>query len=100
MIRRLVEAHYFGNQTHPTPAQIRFWFRELRTPELLLELARRHPTTCRRLEGQRPLLSSAACGELATLEQELRAEETAERERDRKYWVPLRRELEALRHGR
>lgn len=100
MIRRLVEAHYFENQTHPTPAQIRFWFRELRTPELLVELARRHPTTCRRLEGQRPLLSSAACGESARLEQALRAEETAERERDRKYWVPLRRELEALRHGR
>lgn len=99
MIRRLVEAHYFENQTQPTPAQIRFWFRELRTPELLLELARRHPAACRRLSGKRSLLSSAARGESADLEQALRAEETAERERDREYWLPLRRELEALRHA-
>jgi len=100
MIRRLVEAHYFENPTQPTPAQVRFWFLELRTPELLLELARRHPAACRRLSAKRPLLSSAARGELADLEQALRVEETAERERDREYWLPLRRELEALRHGR
>lgn len=100
MIRRLVEAHYFENQTQHTPAQIRFWFRELRTPELLLELARRHPAACRRLSAKRPLLSSATRGESADLEQALRVEETAERERDREYWLPLRRELEAFRHGR
>jgi hypothetical protein len=37
MIRRLVEAHFFQNETKPTSEQIRFWFQELRTPELLLE---------------------------------------------------------------
>ena len=41
MIRRLVEAHYFQNRAKPNPAQIRFWLQELRTPEILLELARR-----------------------------------------------------------
>ena len=34
------------------------------------------------------------------LERALMAEETAERERDRKYWLALRAELEKLRHPR
>jgi hypothetical protein len=100
MIRRLVEAHYFENQKRPTPPQIRFWFQELRTSELLLELAQRHPATCRRLTSKRPLLSQVISGESINLEQALLAEETAERQRDREYWLPLRRELEALRHAR
>lgn len=100
MIRRLVEAHYFENQKHPTPPQIRFWFQELRTSELLLELAQRHPATCRRLTSKRPLLSQVISGESINLEQALLAEETAERQRDREYWLPLRRELEALRDAR
>ena len=99
MIRRLVEAHYFENQKHPTPPQIRFWFQELRTSELLLELAQRHPATRRRLTSKRPLLSQVISGESMNLEQALLAEETAERQRDREYWLPLRRELEALRHA-
>jgi hypothetical protein len=100
MIRRLVEAHYFQNRTNPTPAQIRFWLQELRTPELLLELVRRHAAVCRRLVRQRPLLASAQSGAAEALEQALVAEETAERQRDREYWLPLRRELEKLRHAR
>jgi len=30
----------------------------------------------------------------------LTAEESAERERDKKYWLPLRAELEKLRHAK
>jgi hypothetical protein len=100
MIRRLVEAHYFENQGRPRLAQIRFWFQELRTPELLLELARRHPAICRRLARQRVLLVNAPAGKLDDLRQALLAEETAERQRDREYWLPLRRELEKLRHAK
>ena len=33
MIRRLVEVNYFANREAPTNNQIRFWFRELRTPQ-------------------------------------------------------------------
>jgi len=99
MIRRLLEAHYFGNQVRPKPAQIRFWFQELRTPELLLELAGRHPAICRRLAKQRPALVNAPTGKLDALQQALLAEETAERQRDREYWRPLRQELEKLRHA-
>jgi len=54
MIRRLVEAHYFQHRAKPNPAQVRFWLRELRTPELLLEVARNNTTLCRRLASQRP----------------------------------------------
>ena len=100
MIRRLVEAHYFQNRAKSNPAQIRFWLLELRTPEILLELAKRHPATCRRLASTRPLLSHAVTGKLEQLQQALLAEETAERQRDKEYWLPLRRELEKLRHAK
>jgi hypothetical protein len=98
MIRRLVEAHYFQNSAHATAAQIAFWLRELRTPELLIEVARNHAAACRRLARLRPLLAEAARSNTAAVEQALLAEETAERERDRQYWLPLRVELEKLRH--
>jgi len=100
MIRRLVEAHYFQNQTRPKPAQVRFWFQELRTPELHLELARRYPAICRRQARQRMLLGTAQSGKTDDLEQALLAEEATERRRDKQYWLPLRRELEKLRHNR
>jgi len=100
MLRRLLESHWFQNQARPTPAQIRFWFRELRTPQLLVELAASHLALCRRLSSKRPLLRHAAAGRLPELERGLAEEEAAERERDRVYWVPLRRELEKLRHAR
>jgi hypothetical protein len=100
MIRRLVEAHYFENQARPNPAQIRFWFQELRTPELLIELARRHPAICRRWVRQRPLLAHAQSGKTAELERALSDEESSERQRDKEYWLPLRRELEKLRHAK
>jgi len=37
---------------------------------------------------------------MTELEQALLAEETAERQRDKEYWLPLRRELERFRHAR
>jgi hypothetical protein len=100
MIRRLVEAHYFQNQTKPKLPQIRFWFQELRTPELLLDLASHYPEIRRRLVRQRPVLAHADAGEGDALERALSAEETAERLRDKEYWLPLRRELEKLRHAK
>ncbi len=100
MIRRLVEAHYFQRQKNPHPAQLKFWLQELRTPSLLIKAAHNHPRLCRRLTSERPLLAHAASGNQMQLEQALVAEETAERERDKIYWMPLLRELEKLRHAR
>ncbi len=98
MIRRLVEAHYFQNIRKPSPAHIRFWFQELRTPELLIELAGHDMKNCRSLLKERPLLAHAIAGDAQKLERALTVEEFAERARDRLYWLPLRKELEKLRH--
>ena len=100
MIRRLVEAHYFQYRKKPNPAQVKFWLRELRTPELLVEVVRANGTSCRRMVADRPLLTHAVPTNTATLERALMAEETAERDQDKIYWLPLRRELEALRQAR
>jgi hypothetical protein len=99
MIRRLIEAHYFENRKGLAAAHVRFWLRELRTPELLIEVARSNPAPCRKLLAVRPLLEYATASGIAALEHALREEETAERERDKLYWLPLRRELQALRHA-
>ena len=52
------------------------------------------------LSMKRPLLAHAAAGEKKELERALGEEEAAERARDRLYWLPLRHELESLRHSR
>jgi len=100
MIRRLVEADYFKDREQPKQQQLRFWFLELRTPELLIELAAAHPQICRRLTKQRPLLKLAAAGAEIDLIEALSEEERLEREADRDYWVPLKAELEQLRRER
>ena len=99
MIRRLVEASFFENRRKPNPSQIRFWLAELRTPQLLIEVAQKNSGTAKKLSARRPLLRFALAGELEGIESALAAEETAERENDRRYWLPLRKELEKLRHG-
>src|ERR1019366_9146979 len=55
MIRRLVEAHYFSHQVRPGVAQIKFWARELRTAQLLLDIGRVHARLVRPLVAKRPL---------------------------------------------
>jgi hypothetical protein len=100
MIRRLVEAHFFEHRRTPTAAQVRFWFRELRTTELLVELAARFPAACVRAARHRPLLTAVKAGVVSDIEAGLDAEQALERAEDRKYWLPLRAELERLRHRR
>lgn len=99
MVRRLVEANYFAFRDQPTPAHIEFWLRELRTPELLLEVAREHPAEAASVAVSRPVVKAAIGGVSAGIETEIAAEEAHERELDRQYWAPLRAELERLRHA-
>jgi hypothetical protein len=98
MIRRLVEAHYFQHSANPRPAQLKFWLLELRTPQLLLEVAQAHASLARRLAARRPLLRPVATGKLAQLESALAVEESRIRAEDKDYWSPLLKELERLRH--
>jgi hypothetical protein len=98
MIRRLVEAHYFANSGTPKPARLKFWLLELRTPELLVEVAQAHKRLAQRLAARRPLLRYAASHDLPKLEVGLEDEERRLRSEDKVYWSPLLTELELLRH--
>ncbi len=98
MLRRLLEAHYFQHRQAAEPAHVRFWLRELRTPELLLDLAAEHPGMRQETVTERPLLSGTASGDISALARALAEEEQLERDRDRLYWLPLKVELERLRH--
>lgn len=99
MLQRLLEAHYLQHRTAPTPAQQRFWLLELRSAELVVELVRSCAELARELSKQRPLLRLAEAGPSRELSDALVAEESAERERDRLHWQPLKLELEQLRHS-
>jgi hypothetical protein len=100
MLRRLIEVNYFENRERPTREQIRFWFLELRTPDLLIELAQSQGKIPAYLYRKRPLLELAVTGAKSSLADALLAEEQREREADRRYWAPLKKELESLRHSR
>jgi hypothetical protein len=67
MLRRLLEANYFKHREQPTPPQLRFWMLELRTPELLIELASAKPQLRRWLKEDRALLNFAEPGKEAAL---------------------------------
>jgi hypothetical protein len=99
MLTRLVEQNYFLNRDAPSEEQIDFWFREMRTPSLLVELSRRLPKELKRHVADRAVLSAVG-GPVELLKEELRKEEAREREADRRYWEPLRDELHRLRHAR
>jgi len=100
MVRRLIEVNYFANSTQGNAGQIRFWLLELRTAELLVELAEKMGQLPRSLIRKRPLLELAKPGNETELSEALLVEERLEREADRQYWLPLRAELEKLRRAR
>ncbi|MBI3880838.1 MAG: hypothetical protein HY301_12370 [Verrucomicrobia bacterium] len=99
MISALVSAHYLAFASDASPQRIDFWLREARTPELLVELCRKFPTAAAELMAARPLLHLAQTNDLDALRTALDAEVRAEQARDRAYWEPLRKELEAFRRA-
>ncbi|HEY0366107.1 MAG TPA: hypothetical protein VGC73_06520 [Pyrinomonadaceae bacterium] len=99
MVRRLVEVSYFANRETPSKDQVRFWFLELRTPQLLIELAMRYQIPAQLLR-RRPLLKALETEEESILTKLLIEEEQSVRDADRQYWMPLKKELETLRHAR
>jgi hypothetical protein len=98
MLRRLIEVNYFANRENPSKEQIRFWFLELQTPDLLIELAKTKGRIPDYLRRKRRVLDLVARGNRSLLESALVEEEQEEREADREYWMPLKKELEKLRH--
>ena len=97
MIRRLIEADYVGEKD-PSADRVRFWLLESRTPLMLIELAETYRSEAEAVMHSRALLLHACHGDEPEIETELAKEEKAERDADRRYWEPLRRELEELRH--
>jgi endonuclease YncB( thermonuclease family) len=67
---------------------------------MLIELAARFPEATRSAVERRPLVAEAIAAHRYDIRQALAEEQEAEREADRNYWEPLKRELEQLRHGR
>jgi hypothetical protein len=100
ILRRLVDVHYLTNRERPSAEQITFWLHELRTPALLREVARGHPDAAREASTERPLLVAAIDGIGEAIDRALLEEELSERDADRRYWQPLREELERLRHSK
>lgn len=97
VIELLVAIHYRENQSNPRPDRVRFWLQEARSAELLQELVRRFVEVATAVRPIRPLLAHASAGDLDALRSALDAEVRAEQAKDRAYWEPLRRELEAFR---
>lgn len=100
MITRLVEADLARYGEARDAKAVALWLEELRTPSLLIGLARELPDATTAAIPRRPLLTHALAGDAAALTAALRVEEDAEREADRLYWAPLRLELEQIRLGR
>ena len=97
VIDLLVNIHYHENAAAPRPDWIEFWLLEGRSPELLLELIRRFPPEAHALSPRRPLLTAAPSLDRDALAAVLDAEVREEMSKDRTYWEPLKRELEAMR---
>ena len=99
MITRLMETDYAAHYPAQAGERAVFWLRELRTPELLVSLAREFPAAAGEIARARPLLALASAGDVIALRGALRTEEDAEREADRQYWLPLKAELARLRQA-
>ncbi len=97
VIEALVTLHHLENESQPRPDWIAFWLMETRTPERLIELIARFPDEANTLVSQRPLLALAIDQNRPKLREALDAEVRAEQEKDRIYWEPLKREMEAFR---
>ncbi len=97
MIRRLIEADIHAAPDQASDDRIRFWFAECRTPELLILLAEKYPEIARTIAANRPLINFAIEGSRDEVQKLLREEEDKEREADREYWKPLRKQLEEWR---
>lgn len=98
MLKILVENDIILNRDNPSDGEVRWWFLESRTPERLIELAKKYPKIAKECIIKRPLLSGAITQDIQKLSSQLLEEELLERQKDIEYWTPLKKELELLRH--
>jgi hypothetical protein len=98
MIARLIERSYFESKDSPSDDHVTLWLQELRTPDLLVEVARAHSRRAGELANRRPAIAAALAGAIEQASLAIDDEEREERRLDREYWAPLKQELELLRH--
>jgi hypothetical protein len=99
MLKRLVEDDIILNKDNPSDERVRWWFLEDRSADSLIRLAQKYPNIVKECIIDRPLLSEAINADMQKLNSQLYEEELSERQKDIEYWVPLRKELEILRHN-
>jgi len=99
VIEALVAIHLRENISKPQPDWIEFGLAETRSPEQLIEVANRFRSEAQTLQAIRPLLALALSADLSALRDALDREIRVEQEKDRTYWEPLKREMEAFRRA-
>lgn len=98
MLKRLMEIDILTTKK-PSLGKVKWWLKECRTHELLLQLSKRYPHIIQQCSKERPLLRYAVLKDNNRLLSSLLEEEDMERLKDRSYWTPLRKELEQLRRA-
>lgn len=99
MLNRLVENDMVSTPK-PSLKKIKWWLCECRNSNRLINLVNENKDLAKECTAKRPLLKMALKKDIKQLEKLLHKEELSEREKDKEYWRPLRRELEILRHKR
>ena len=97
MLNRLIENDIISIK-NPSDKKIEWWMLECRNPDILIKLAKKHRNSAEKCKIKRPLLKAAIKGNIKKLQKELKNEEFIEREKDKKYWELLKKELEILRY--
>lgn len=97
MLNRLVENDMVLTKKH-SDKKIKWWLCECRDADKLIGMANKNINLVRECIKKRPLLIAARKKNVAKLTELLHDEELLERKADKKYWQPLIRELELLRH--
>ena len=90
MLNRLVENDMVLT-SRASIKKIKWWLLECRDSDKLVNKNRKLAKEC---IAKRPLLKVALKNDIKKLRKSLYREELLEREKDRKYWQPLRKELE------
>jgi len=98
MLKRLVANDIILKKYKASPDRMKWWLGECRNVDILVELAKKYRSLAKEIAKERPLISSAIKGDKHELFTRLNREEARERKKDIAYWLPLKKELETLRH--
>jgi len=97
MLDRLI-ANDMLTTKYPRLEKVKWWLSQCRDAGQLIKLAAKYKKLATEIAVERPLVKAALRKDKRTLRQLIQREEMLEREKDKKYWQPLRKELELLRH--